>query len=318
MRSALIVLFTLAFVLRAQTPLGTVTGLAVDPSGGAVPGVSVTLSSEETGVKRTASTNGAGLYSFPDLPPGTYRLNAEANGFRPVETRAFAVEALRTVRQDLPLELATANSAVVVTEAASPVIQVDTPAIATNLASREIIELPTTLRSVAKNSGDSGLISEILPETVPGVVQVGDGAKWLTPGGTAGATDVKVDGIETRFGNFGSPDNVSQPSMEAIQEFTANVLTTRAEFARHGHRDHRHQERHQRIPRRRLRVHAQQRHRRAQHFRHRPALHQSAQLRRHAGRGGAEGQDLLLRGFRWHARRFRVPVFAQCADRGHA
>ena len=231
MRSALIVLFTLALILRAQTPLGTVTGLAVDPSGGAVPGVSVTLTSEETAVKRTTSTNGAGLYSFPNLPPGTYRLNAEANGFRPMETRAFAVEALRTVRQDLPLELSTANSAVVVTEAASPVIQVDTPAIATNLASRQIIELPTTLRSVAKNSGDSGLISEILPETVPGVVQVGGGAKWLTPGGTAGATDVKVDGIETRFGNFGSPDNVSQPSMEAIQEFTANVLTTRAEFA---------------------------------------------------------------------------------------
>ncbi len=231
MRSALIVLFTLALVLRAQTPLGTVTGLAADPSGGAVPGVALTLTSQETGVKRTASTNGAGLYSFPDLPPGTYRLNADASGFRPVETRPFAVEAFRTVRQDLPLELATANSAVIVTEAASPVIQVDTPAIATSLASRQIIELPTTMRSVAKNSGDSGLISEILPETVPGVVQVGGGAKWLTPGGTAGATDVKVDGIETRFGNFGSPDNVSQPSMEAIQEFTANVLTARAEFA---------------------------------------------------------------------------------------
>ncbi len=231
MRSALIVLFTLALILRAQTPLGTVTGLAADPSGGAVPGVAITLTSQETGVKRTASTNGAGLYSFPDLPPGTYRLNADASGFRPVETRPFAVEAFRTVRQDLPLELATANSAVIVTEAASPVIQVDTPAIATSLASRQIIELPTTLRSVAKNSGDSGLISEILPETVPGVVQVGGGAKWLTPGGTAGATDVKVDGIETRFGNFGSPDNVSQPSMEAIQEFTANVLTSRAEFA---------------------------------------------------------------------------------------
>src|SRR5581483_2480032 len=175
--------------------------------------------------------NATGLYSFPDLPPGTYRLHAEAKGFRPVETRPFEVEAFRTARQDFALELAAANSEVVVTEAASPMIQVDTPAIATNLDHREIVELPTTLRSVAKNSGDSGLISEILPETVPGVVQVGGGAKWLTPGGTAGATKVKVDGIETMFGNFGSPDNVSQPSMEAVQEFTANLLTARAEFS---------------------------------------------------------------------------------------
>ncbi len=231
MRSAPIVLLAFALAARAQTPLGTVTGLAADPTGGAVPGVALTLTNQETGVKRNASTNGAGLYAFPDLPPGTYRLNAEAKGFRSIETRAFPVEALRTVRQDLSLELAGANSEVVVTEAASPVIQVDTPAIASGLTSRQLVELPTTLRSVAKNSGDSGLISEILPETIPGVVQVGGGAKWLTPGGTAGATDVKVDGIETMFGNFGSPDNVSQPSMEAVQEFTANVLTSRAEFS---------------------------------------------------------------------------------------
>ena len=39
-----------------------------------------------------------------------------------------------------------------------------------------------------------------------------------------------MDGIETTFGNFGSPDNVSQPSVEAVQEFTASVLTSRAEF----------------------------------------------------------------------------------------
>ena len=61
---------------NAQTPLGTVTGLAIDPSGGAVPNTSVRLTSEGTGVKRTASTNSTGVYAFPDLPPGMYRLGA--------------------------------------------------------------------------------------------------------------------------------------------------------------------------------------------------------------------------------------------------
>src|SRR5581483_6984192 len=117
-RSALIVLFALALVAQAQTPLGTVTGLASDPSGAAVAGVAITLTSRETGVKRTATSNATGLYSFPDLPPGTYRLHAEAKGFRPVETRPFEVEAFRTARQDFALELAAANSEVVVTEAA--------------------------------------------------------------------------------------------------------------------------------------------------------------------------------------------------------
>ena len=39
---------------------------------------------------------------------------------------------------------------------------------------------------------------------------------------------------DTTFGNFGSPDPVSQPSFESIEEFTANILTTKAEFAGQG------------------------------------------------------------------------------------
>jgi hypothetical protein len=231
MRLALILLFTFTLGLHAQTPLGTVTGLATDASAAAVPNATVTLTSEETGVKRTGATNASGAYSFPDLPPGTYRLSAEAKGFRPIETGRLSVEAYRTVRQDLHFELATATTEVVVDDTmASPVIQTETPSVGSGLLARQIIELPTNLRSVSKNSGDSGLISAIMPLTVPGVVQVGNGAKWLTPGAGAASMKVKVDGIETTFGNFGSPDNVSQPSVEAVQEFTANVLTTRAEF----------------------------------------------------------------------------------------
>ena len=127
MRSALFVLFVSAFLGQAQTPLGTVTGLATDASGGVVPGASVTLTNKDTGVRRTAATNATGAYSFPDLPPGTYRLGADAKGFRPIETRVFAVEAYRTVRQDLQFEVAGAATEVVVTEAASAVVQTETP-----------------------------------------------------------------------------------------------------------------------------------------------------------------------------------------------
>ena len=223
-------IFFCAFALSAQTPLGTVSGLAIDASGGAVAAASVTLTDNDTGVRRATVTNPSGAYAFPDLAPGTYRLSADAKGFRPMETRAFAVEAYRSVRQDLKFEVAGASTEVVVTEGASAVVQLESAAVGSSLAPRQIIETPTNLRSVAKNSGDSGLISSILPLTVPGVVQVGSGAKWLTPGAGASSVKVKVDGIETTFGNFGSPDNVSQPSVEAIQEFTANLLTTRAEF----------------------------------------------------------------------------------------
>ena len=121
-------LFFCVLTLSAQTPLGTVTGVATDVSGGAIAGASVTLSNSDTGVRLTTATNASGVYVFPSLPPGTYRLGASARGFRAVETRAFIVEAYRTVRQDLPFEVATATTEVLVTDNASSVVELETPA----------------------------------------------------------------------------------------------------------------------------------------------------------------------------------------------
>ncbi|HWC00518.1 MAG TPA: carboxypeptidase-like regulatory domain-containing protein, partial [Bryobacteraceae bacterium] len=214
----------------AQSPLGTITGLASDPSGATVGSARLTLTNVLTNVKRTGATNDAGLYNFPNLPSGTYQLTAEAPGFRTIQTPEFKLDPYQTVRQDLHFELGDASASVTVSESTSTVIQVDTPSITEALTTRQILELPTTLRSIYSNAGDSGLIFTMLPVTIPGVVQVGSGAKWLTPGGLAAGTRLYVDGIETDFGNFGSPDSVSQPSFESILEFTANVLTNKAEF----------------------------------------------------------------------------------------
>jgi len=95
-----------------------VTGLAKDPSGGSVPNASVTLTNQDTGVRRAASTNTSGAYSFPDLAPGVYKLEASAKGFRSLSTRGFPVEAYGTVRQDLNFEIAADATEVLVTEAA--------------------------------------------------------------------------------------------------------------------------------------------------------------------------------------------------------
>ncbi len=229
-KSSLVVFLCLAALLLAQSPLGTVTGLAADPSGAPVPAASIALRNELTGVKSETQTNQAGFYTFANLPPGTYKLTAEAKGFRPIETGAFPVAAYRTVRQDLRFELQAATAEVTVSESVSPVIQVESPAINTGLTTKQILDLPTNLRSIYNNAGDSGVVFTMMPLTIPGVVQVGGGAKWLVPGSGATGVKLKVDGIETNFGNFGSPDTVSQPSMESIQEFTANILTNRAEF----------------------------------------------------------------------------------------
>src|SRR5580698_1010762 len=67
----------------AQTQLATVSGTITDPSGAVVPGVSITISSQGTGLKRSALTDTAGGYRFAGLTTGTYSLRIEKPGFQP-------------------------------------------------------------------------------------------------------------------------------------------------------------------------------------------------------------------------------------------
>lgn len=66
----------------AQSSTGTLTGIVTDPSKANLPSVSLELINESTGVTEHAVTNQLGDYTFPILPPGTCRLNAQATGFR--------------------------------------------------------------------------------------------------------------------------------------------------------------------------------------------------------------------------------------------
>lgn len=215
----------------AQSPLGSVTGLASDPSGAPVPAATVTLTSESTGVQMETRTNTSGNYVFANLVPGSYKLEATAQGFGAVQVPSLTVAAFRTARQDLAFAVASVTTEVNVSASAAGVIQTEAPNVASGLSTRQILELPTNLRSIYNNSGDSGLIANIMPLTIPGVVQMGSGAYWMSPGAGPGGLRLKVDGIETNFGNFGSADPVSQPSMESVEEFTANLVSNKAEFS---------------------------------------------------------------------------------------
>src|SRR5262249_35845662 len=65
-----------------QAVNGTIVGTVTDSSGAAIAGVTVTLVEMNTGVIHTGQANSSGFYSFPDLPPGTYKLTAEMAGFK--------------------------------------------------------------------------------------------------------------------------------------------------------------------------------------------------------------------------------------------
>ena len=79
----------LAFVLSvfssvafAQTERGTITGIVMDSSKAAVPGVSVRVINSATSVATNVVSSDSGSYSAANLPPGTYRIEATLQGFQ--------------------------------------------------------------------------------------------------------------------------------------------------------------------------------------------------------------------------------------------
>src|ERR1700730_1648454 len=66
---------------HAQVSGATVSGTVTDPSGSAVPKAQITIKDVATGAARVVVTDGAGLYSAPNLLPGGYEISATAAGF---------------------------------------------------------------------------------------------------------------------------------------------------------------------------------------------------------------------------------------------
>ena len=68
--------------LLAQSSNAVVGGTVSDPTGALIPGVSVKANNTQTGVVSTTITNESGIYQFPPLQPGTYKVSAELPGFQ--------------------------------------------------------------------------------------------------------------------------------------------------------------------------------------------------------------------------------------------
>src|SRR5678815_5726373 len=75
-----------------------IRGIVQDESSGVIPGVSVTAINQLTGLQRSAVSDSGGRYNFPRLPVGTYRVEAELQGFRKFATAPFRLD-VEDIRQ---------------------------------------------------------------------------------------------------------------------------------------------------------------------------------------------------------------------------
>src|SRR4051812_17061069 len=81
MKYRLVVAWCLTAVAALAQTSGSINGEVKDQSGAVATGAAVTAINSKTNVARATATNASGVYSFPDLTPGTYEVKVEAAGF---------------------------------------------------------------------------------------------------------------------------------------------------------------------------------------------------------------------------------------------
>jgi hypothetical protein len=218
--------------LFAQAVTGTILGTVTDATGGVMPGATVTLKHEGTGLTRVVVTDNAGEFTAPALPTGKYTLSAELSGFKTVALSNIDVGVDQRVRINVKLEIGTVSESVTIT-GQSPLVQISSSELGTTVSEEQIKTLPLNGRNFVN-----------LTRTVPGVVRGIPGANIDGAGSLAwrASASFSANGQRPRDNNYmldGVDNNetwlqtvVLFPSVDALDEFKLQTSTYSAEFGR--------------------------------------------------------------------------------------
>ena len=107
--AAIVLLLSCASAFAQQTA-GNITGRVLDQQGAAVPGVTVTAKSAQTGLTRTETTDAEGLYRLTALPVGVYDVTADLQGFTTVANKGVEVNVAQSTTLDFTMKIASDRS----------------------------------------------------------------------------------------------------------------------------------------------------------------------------------------------------------------
>ena len=223
---ALVLAFSLA--ATAQTTSGTIGGIIVDASHGALNNATVTAQERGKAFTLTATSDAAGRFSFGNVPPGTYKITVRVTGFK--EYVQDNVELNANDRLSLG-EIAMSVGAVsehVEVSAAVQELQTESAERSEALVSKQILNIAVNSRSPLD-----------LVKLVPGVVSTVN-LQTAGPGGLASisANGVRQNSNQTTINGIGNVDTGSNGSLnvtvslDSVQEFKILTGVYQAEYGR--------------------------------------------------------------------------------------
>src|SRR5438876_3850224 len=78
---------------------------SIKDAGGVIPGVEVTLTNEQTNLKRSTITNDRGEYNFPNIDPGSYKVTATLQGYKTIDRGGIRIGTQQFLTLDLTMEV---------------------------------------------------------------------------------------------------------------------------------------------------------------------------------------------------------------------
>ena len=223
MASLLAVFFLLSLTIPAlaQVETGQIIGKVIDPNGAVIAGASVTVKSVATGVERSATTDGEGVFTVANLQPGLYEITMQVPGFAPATRRAQV-----TVGAKLSLEMALSiqpqQEAITITGSEGVAVNTQTQELSNIVSSTQVRELPTLTRNPYDFVVLSGNISPADPS--------GRGVGFAMNGQRASSTNILLDGGEN-VDYFTATVGQTVP-LDSVQEFRVVTNNFSAEYGR--------------------------------------------------------------------------------------
>ena len=138
---SLVILLVATSLSAAQTTTAAFQGTVMDPSGAVLPGVQVTASNVDTGLKRTTITNEEGRFLLSELPPGPYELNVSLTGFETLVRKGLTLTVGQQANLSLTMKVGAVDQQVVVTGDA-PIVETTQSSVSGVVEEKRITELP--------------------------------------------------------------------------------------------------------------------------------------------------------------------------------
>jgi len=231
-RSTGILAMFLAVATQAQGPTGEIGGLVTDSTGAVVAGAKITLVHPATNTQRIVTSNNAGLYNLPALPPGSYNLKLEMQGFKTEVRNDIELQVAQNARLDFALQVGNVTEVVEVTGGA-PVLETETTSIGAVIEHKRILELPLNGRNYLQLAALIPGSTTNGPASSQGQQRMG-GARNSFSLNVAGQrihfNHYTLDGLENTDPNFNS--YLFLPSLDALQEFKVEAGLFQAEYGR--------------------------------------------------------------------------------------